>query len=85
MAKGKTQKPANGSNPDFEAQLWAVADKMRGCPQQCVVQVLVAMLEPYKGRVFETLQSANANCSNRRMNRRGIQTDQFLLNYGIPI
>jgi type I restriction enzyme M protein len=34
---------------------------------QCVVQVLVAMLEPYKGRVFETLQSANTNCSNRRM------------------
>ena len=26
---------------------------------QCVVQVLVAMLEPYKGRVFETIQSAN--------------------------
>jgi type I restriction enzyme M protein len=34
---------------------------------QCVVQVLVAMLEPYKGRVFETLQSANKSCSNRRM------------------
>ncbi len=34
---------------------------------QCVVQVLVAMLEPYKGRVFETLQSANMNCSNHRM------------------
>jgi type I restriction enzyme M protein len=34
---------------------------------QCVVQVLVAMLEPYKGRVFETLQSANTNCSIRRM------------------
>jgi type I restriction enzyme M protein len=30
MAKGKTQKPANGSNLDFEAQLWASADKMRG-------------------------------------------------------
>ena len=27
MAKGKTQKPANGSNLDFEAQLWGVADK----------------------------------------------------------
>src|ERR1017187_10428843 len=34
---------------------------------QCVVQVLVAMLEPYKGRVFETLQSANLNCRNLRM------------------
>jgi hypothetical protein len=30
MAKGKTQKPANGSNLDFEAQPWAVADKMCG-------------------------------------------------------
>jgi hypothetical protein len=30
MAKGKTQKPANGSNLDFEAQPWAVADEMRG-------------------------------------------------------
>jgi hypothetical protein len=28
---------------------------------QCVVQVLVAMLEPYKGRMFETLQWANSN------------------------
>src|ERR1019366_859768 len=34
---------------------------------QCVVQVLFAMLEPYKGRVFETLQSANLNCRNLRM------------------
>jgi hypothetical protein len=33
------------------------------------VQVLVAMLEPYKGRVFETLQSANTSCRTRRMNR----------------
>jgi type I restriction enzyme M protein len=41
---------------------------------QCVVQVLVAMLEPYKGRVFETLQSATTSCRSRRMNRRGIQT-----------
>jgi type I restriction enzyme M protein len=41
---------------------------------QCVVQVLVAMLEPYKGRVFETLQSANASWHNRRMNRRGIES-----------
>jgi type I restriction enzyme M protein len=41
---------------------------------QCVVQVLIAMLEPYKGRVFETLQSANVKCSNRRMNCRGIQS-----------
>jgi type I restriction enzyme M protein len=40
---------------------------------QCVVQVLVAMLESYKGRVFETLQSANTSCVNRRLNRRGIQ------------
>jgi len=30
MAKGKTQKPANGSNIDFEAQLWASADIMPG-------------------------------------------------------
>jgi type I restriction-modification system DNA methylase subunit len=30
MAKGKTQKPANGSNPDFEVQHGVVADKMRG-------------------------------------------------------
>ena len=29
-ATGKTQKPANGSTLDFEAQLWAAADKMRG-------------------------------------------------------
>jgi len=36
---------------------------------QCVVQVLVAMLEPYKGRVFETLQSAKTICGNRRMKR----------------
>jgi type I restriction enzyme M protein len=41
---------------------------------QCVVQVLVAMLEPYKGRVFETLQSANTSCRSRRMNRHGIKT-----------
>ena len=27
---GKIQKEANGSNLDFEAQLWAAADKMRG-------------------------------------------------------
>jgi len=30
MAKGKTQKQSDGSALDFEAQLWAVADKMRG-------------------------------------------------------
>ncbi len=30
MAKGNTQKTANGSALDFEAQLWAAADKMRG-------------------------------------------------------
>jgi type I restriction enzyme M protein len=30
MATGKTQKSADGSNLDFEAQLWAAADKMRG-------------------------------------------------------
>jgi len=41
---------------------------------QCVVQVLVAMLEPYKGRVFETLQSANTSCGNRRMNLRRIHS-----------
>jgi type I restriction-modification system DNA methylase subunit len=41
---------------------------------QCVVQVLVAMLEPYKGRVFETLQSANVKCNNRQMNRRRIRS-----------
>ena len=91
MAKGNSSKTADGSALDFEAQLWAAADTMRGhmdaseyCLRkfasaegkgggefytpQCVVQVLVAMLEPYKGRVFETLQSANTNCRNRRMN-----------------
>ena len=91
MAKGNSSKTANGSALEFEAQLWAAADKLRGhrdaseyCLRkfasaegkgggefytpQCVVEVLVALLEPYKGRVFETLQSANANCSNRRMN-----------------
>jgi len=30
MAKGNGQKTANGSNLDFEAQLWEAADKMRG-------------------------------------------------------
>src|ERR1017187_6639235 len=30
MAKGNNQKPADGSALDFEAQLWAAADKMRG-------------------------------------------------------
>jgi type I restriction enzyme M protein len=30
MAKRNNQKPANGSALDFEAQLWAAADKMRG-------------------------------------------------------
>jgi hypothetical protein len=27
------------------------------------------MLDPYKGRVFETLQSANTSCSNQQMKR----------------
>ena len=30
MAKGNSQKQSDGSNLDFEAQLWATADKMRG-------------------------------------------------------
>ena len=30
MAKGNNQKQSNGSALDFEAQLWAAADKMRG-------------------------------------------------------
>jgi type I restriction-modification system DNA methylase subunit len=30
MAKGNAQKSTNGSALDFEAQLWAAADKMRG-------------------------------------------------------
>jgi hypothetical protein len=30
MAKGKSQKQSNGSNLDFEAQLWSVADLLRG-------------------------------------------------------
>ena len=30
MAKGNSQKMANGSALDFEAQLWIVADKMPG-------------------------------------------------------
>jgi type I restriction-modification system DNA methylase subunit len=29
MAKSNNQKQSNGSNLDFEAQLWAAADKMR--------------------------------------------------------
>jgi type I restriction enzyme M protein len=55
MATGKTHKQSDGSTLDFEAQLWAAADKMRGHMDtpQCVVQVLVAMLELYKGRVFD--------------------------------
>ena len=30
MAKGNRQKSSDGSALDFEAQLWAAADKMRG-------------------------------------------------------
>ena len=30
MAKGNIQKQSDGSNLDFEAQLWAAGDKMRG-------------------------------------------------------
>jgi hypothetical protein len=30
MAKGNSQHKANGSGLDFEAQLWAAADQMRG-------------------------------------------------------
>ena len=30
MARGNSQKKADGSALDFEAQLWAAADKMRG-------------------------------------------------------
>jgi len=30
MAKGNSAKTANGSVLEFEAQLWAAADKMRG-------------------------------------------------------
>lgn len=30
MAKGNSQKQTDGSALDFEAQLWAAADKMRG-------------------------------------------------------
>src|SRR3954468_1197880 len=30
MANNRTQKNANGSALDFEAQLWAAADKLRG-------------------------------------------------------
>jgi len=64
MAKGNSQKKGDGSALDFEAQLWAAAEQAVPAPH-----LLVAMLEPYKGRVFETLQSANTSCSNRRMNR----------------
>jgi hypothetical protein len=73
MTKGNSQKTANGSALDFEAQLWASAAQEvpapssktflgEFCTTQCVMQVLVAMLEPYKGRVFEILQSANTVC-----------------------
>jgi type I restriction enzyme M protein len=30
MAKGNSEKTADGSALEFEAQLWAAADKMRG-------------------------------------------------------
>lgn len=30
MAKGNSQKKSDGSNLNFEAQLWAAADKLRG-------------------------------------------------------
>jgi type I restriction enzyme M protein len=30
MVRGNRQRPSNGSALDFEAQLWAAADKMRG-------------------------------------------------------
>ena len=50
----KTQKTANGSGLNFEAQLWAAADKMRG---------------HMDASEYKTLRSANTNCSNRRVNR----------------
>ncbi|HZL78059.1 MAG TPA: hypothetical protein VFC17_04340 [Candidatus Limnocylindrales bacterium] len=50
----KTQKPADGSALDFEAQLWAAADKMR---------------RHMDASEYKTLRSANTNCSNRRVNR----------------
>jgi hypothetical protein len=34
---------------------------------QCVTQALAVMLEPCKGGVFETLQSANIRCGDHRM------------------
>jgi type I restriction-modification system DNA methylase subunit len=54
MAKSNNQKQSNGSNLDFEAQLWAAADKMRG---------------HMDASEYKTLRSANTNCSNRRVNR----------------
>ena len=54
MAKSNNQKPSNGSNLDFEAQLWAAADKMHG---------------HMDASEYKTLRSANTNCSNRRVNR----------------
>ncbi len=35
MAEGNNQKTANGSNLDFEAKLWAAADKIRGHMNAC--------------------------------------------------
>ena len=54
MAKSNNQKQSNGSALDFEAQLWAAADKMRG---------------HMDASEYKTLRSANTNCSNRRVNR----------------
>jgi type I restriction-modification system DNA methylase subunit len=49
MAKGNSQKQSNGSALDFEAQIWAAADKMRG---------------HMDASEYKTLRSANTNCSN---------------------
>jgi len=51
--KSKTK----GAEPRLEAKLWAAADKLRGhmdaAEYKHVVQLLVEMLAPYKGRIFD--------------------------------
>ena len=82
MAKGKnSDSKSNGSELNFEAQLWATADKLRGhmdASEYKHVSLGLIFLKPapYKGRVFDPC------CGSGGM---FVQSEKFVEEHGVRI
>jgi N-6 DNA Methylase len=78
MAKGNSQKPANGSALDFEAQLWAADDKVRGRVGDIAVYMQESNYTTWKlARMNLAIRGIDANLGPRNADsfRADLHTD----------